>query len=131
MNSMLLAFGDTSCDWIAVTHRDIGGTRHIVVAVVLPHGTARSGAATEQLHSINFIFFPVVHDKFMTTIAPALTLKTANLTMPPRMWDEDKDEYDHDSEEYNQVIQVRVEDEDWEVAEKAYAMQTSRNNTAV
>ncbi len=36
MNRMLLAFGDTSCDWIAVTHRDIGGSRHIVVAVVLP-----------------------------------------------------------------------------------------------
>ncbi len=41
MNRMLLAlaFEDTSCDWIAVVHRnyrEIGGSRHIAVAVVLP-----------------------------------------------------------------------------------------------
>ncbi|SJL03733.1 related to extragenic suppressor of the bimD6 mutation [Armillaria ostoyae] len=74
----------------------------------------------------------------MTTVAPVLNVEDGQFDDAPEdvgyariddtelidlTSDEDEDEYDDDSEEYDQV---RVEDEDWEVAEKDFTKQYNR-----
>ncbi|PBK72339.1 hypothetical protein ARMSODRAFT_1002464 [Armillaria solidipes] len=120
---MLLAFGDTSCDWIAVIHRDIGGSRHIVVVAV-----AVALCIVNGRHGVRVV---------LGQVAPALNVDDGQFDDAPEdvgyariddtelinlTSDEDEDEYDDYSEEYDQV---RVEDEDWEVAEKATSTATT------
>ncbi len=72
----------------------------------------------------------------MTTVAPALNVEDGQFDDAPEdvgyariddtelidLTSDEEDEYDDDSEEYDQV---RVEDEDWEVAEKGMDLHNS------